>query len=411
MKKLFFLISLTLCLCLLFSSCTRSDVDNSVDKTQHSEMCILLGKTANVKTLDPNIFTEMLTMAATNQSTCSVIILDGTPNEIAVQYTFPKIKSKLKDNKIERTKDNIKKITDEINCAKPDSKEIDIIKGLKSAKKILKSKDSENTLIIYSSGLSTTGILNFAERPDLLYKTPIEIVEILESEKALSDLNGINVVWYGLGNVEEPQKELSYTEQANLKEIWTAILEACNVKVNEDTFIDVVSLSSGEQNSNRDFPYVSLVESLDLDNDVWELNEETIGFVANSAEFINRDATIKKLTPYANIIISSKKNFYLVGSTATYGNYNNCTELSRKRALALKEVLIELNVPEESMQIFGIGQENIGNKYEWRVKDLNDNKELIPTEAQKNRKVMIIDATSKKGKEFLKDWMNSKLSN
>lgn len=70
--------------------------------------------------------------------------------------------------------------------------------------------------------------MNFADRPDLLYKNPNEIVEVLEDENALADLNGINVVWYGLGSVEEPQKELSYTDLDNLKAIWSAILEACN---------------------------------------------------------------------------------------------------------------------------------------------------------------------------------------
>ncbi len=407
MKKLIGLISVVLCFCFIFSSCKGNNED--VDDTKPSKICILLGKTENVKAPNLNMFTEMLTEAASNQSECSVIILDGTPNEITVQYTFPDLKSKLEDNRVERAKNNIKKFTDEINNVSPDSTEIDIIKGLNSAKKILTSTESENTLIIYSSGLSTTGILNFAERPDLLYKEPAEIVEKLKVENAIADLKGINVVWYGLGNVEEPQKELSYAEQDNLKAIWSAILEACNVDVTESTFVDAVSVSN-EEKSDIDFPDVSIVNLFDSDDGVWDLDEETIGFVANSAEFLNRDETIKKLVPYANLMIASNKKFYIVGSTATHGNYNKCIELSHQRAQAIKDVLVELNVPETSMQIFGIGQENLGNEYAWRVNDLNDSKELIPTEAQKNRKVMIIDATSKQGEEFIEDWEASKLS-
>lgn len=408
MKKIIAVVSLMLCFCILFSGCGDETV-TPIDIKQ-TEICILLGKTANVKELDTKNFEEIFLDAAYSQSTCSIIVLDGTPEEISLKYEFPEIKSKLEDNRREHAKSNVDELNDKISSLKPDSEEIDIIKGLKTAEKALASKESKRELIIYSSGLSTSGILNFAERPDLLYKNPTEIVETLEEEDAIPDLSGINVIWYGLGNVAEPQKELSYTEEENLKNVWNEILEACNVNVTEETFVDVVSLSNEEENLNINYPRVSVVELLDSDDCIWSLDEETIGFVANSAEFLDREATTKKLVPYANLMISSNKNFYIIGSTATYGNYNNCIALSQERAQAIKDVLIELNVPEDSIEIFGVGQENLGGEYNWRVNDLDNNQNLIESEAKKNRKVMIIDATSNAGKDFINDWNESDLS-
>ena len=90
-------------------------------------------------------------------------------------------------------------------------------------------------MLVYDSGFSTTGLLDFSSE-NLIEVEPAMIVERLSELHALPNLNGIKIIWTGLGEVCDEQDELSATYKHNLKNIWNEVIVAAGGEVE---FIDV----------------------------------------------------------------------------------------------------------------------------------------------------------------------------
>ena len=103
--------------------------------------------------------------------------------------------------------------------------EVDTLDAIRLAANSLKSAETdEKYLVVADPGLSTTGYLNFC-KDDLFHTDTADIVEALVDEKAIPDLEGVNVLWMYAGQTAEPQERLSEVQKAKLIEIWTAVLE------------------------------------------------------------------------------------------------------------------------------------------------------------------------------------------
>lgn len=398
-----------------FAACGNSD-EGKITTTEISttkmnsngiSTCFLLGNTQNVKLPRKKVFEEKLSEVAENNGTYSVIILDGNPNTLSheEELIFPKKFGIQESNNKAIIQEELGIITNLI----PAEPEIDILKGLYSAYRTLNETDGKKQLFIFSSGISTEGALNFASNPEWIHKNPTKIVDILKSNNSLPDLSGIDITWYGLGDVCGSQKELSDLNLYCLKNIWAEILKACNVNVNEDTFNTSMPVDGDEllNDSAENYPTVTPVDF----KDVVEINDEDLGFNANSSEFYNKEKAIETLEYYAEYIKGTNRLFYIVGSTATAGDAERCIARGESRARAVKDILCnQYNIPENSLEIFGLGQTNLCDEFVWRYNDLDSDGKLIPEIAQKNRRVLIIDSASEDGKKFLQDWQNSQKS-
>lgn len=371
-------------------------------ENQQNDVCFVIGNTRNVKQIDSNILEDEILQAMEKESKYSIIVIDGNPNEISVSGKLENSNRLFtkKDNNQETLNNRMKEIT---SCV-PNDEEIDILAALDYASKSIDEKADNKKIVIYSSGISTAGELNFAKNPDLIYDDPNKIIEYLKNRHALPDLSNIEIVWYGINHVEGEQVELSTFELYKLKCIWSQILKECGVKF--ENISEIFNEKPSQQLSNEadksDFPKVSVVKFNEI---VFSIEE--FEFEIDTAILKNRKGAVDILRPIAQDIINAGfPQFYIVGSTASDYGYSKakCLELSLERAQAIKDILCDLGVPENCLKIYGLGREYIDGDNRWRINDLNSNDKLNHVLAQKNRKVMLIPSDSVSGKDFIEDY-------
>lgn len=374
--------------------------------TASNDVCFVIGNTKNVKQIDLNILQDEFLQAMENKSNYSVIVIDGNPNEISFSGKLKKSNRLFtkNDNNQEILNNRMKEI---ISCT-PNDEEIDILTALNYASKSIDKKADKKKIVIYSSGISTAGDLNFAANPDLIYNDENKVVEHLKNRHALPDLSNIEIIWYGLNHVEGEQSELGTFELYKLKCIWSQILKECGVEFEDmsEIFDEMPSknIPPEEMINKSDFPKVSSVVFGNIPFSI-----ETFDFEVNSSILKNREEAIEILKPISQDIINAGyPQFYIVGSTASDSKYSKaeCLELSLERAQVIKDIICDLGVPENCLKVYGIGREYIDNNYFWRINDLNSNGTLDYNLASKNRKVMLISSDSTNGKNFIEDYYN-----
>lgn len=331
----------------------------------------------------------------------SVVVVDGEP------YLFADYKFTAPDKNIDNSKrkqiakENTEQIILESNKAIAKTPEFDTLKALIMAANSLSSKGATNTyLLMYDSGFSTTGLLNFAKE-NLINVSPEDIVSRLKELHAIPNLNGINILWTGCGEVSGDQAKLTENYKFKLKAIWTAIIEAGGGSL---TMYDN-PLSS--DTLGKSLPHCSVIpivqDSLelkgsDLTNPIKFDENSSVKFIPDSATFIDSNAAMTELEPVAEYLRSNPDITVLViGTTATSGSEEYKTDLSYRRANACKDALINLGVNTSNIQIVGIGSSSCS----LHANDLNADGSLNEKIAPLNRAVYIVNVSSSTAAEVL----------
>lgn len=357
----------------IFSGCT-----SDMAKT----LTIVLGNNKNAPIINMNstavynqIHDTMYTMGTVN-----VVVADGNPF-IYTTYSINLTTNVDAQKKRQLANEWTTQICNECTDAIPKTKEIDLIEALFVAAEALSNATGEKELLISSSGLSTAGILNFAKQPYLKDMTPSTIIERLKDAHAIPDLTNTNIVWVGFGKTAGLQDRLSKENEYKLKEIWTEILYAGGAKN--------VTFQAGEfTNDNTDnMPYVTPVvfDDKDIFPEESFVKLDTISFVSDTAQFIDREAAIEALSPFAAYLNNNPEKIILAGMTATV-QHSDGVKLSTERANACKEILIEeFGVNENLIITIGLGSK----PNSLRKKDTNSSGVLIEELAQENRAVYV----------------------
>lgn len=404
MKKIALILTIMMicAILLLFAACSKTEPDPT------SAVCILYGNSRNVPVPSMKVLSEEVAQMANATTYCSVIVIDGSADATSYTSTIRKPDSAIPFIDTGNNEKYINQVVNDIrkDCV-PDTPEVDIIGALQNAKKVLDKENVENKkIVIFSSGISTDGELDFAKQPELIFEEPETIVGNLKSANALPDLNGVTIVWHGFGVVEAPQKKLTQALERRLVDIWSAILKAANVANPNDAIkLDIGTDKNSEiiAKSKEDYP---LVTSVVFDY-IIELSEEKVEFKEESDEFVDEEKVYEELQPYAELMMESEyEKFYVIGSTASDGDDAGCIDLSIKRAVAVKNVILSFGVPESYLETYGIGREILSGEYIWHINDLNPDGTLNAELAPLNRKVMIVVADSDYGEEFNKIWIS-----
>lgn len=318
---------------------------------------------------------------------------------LAGDYTINEPNVKVDNTKRKQlAKKNCNQIMSECSNAKAKTPEIDTLSAITQAAKSIQSPSGSRTLLIFDSGLSTTGLLNFAEQ-NLIDADPDKIVEQLDEKHYIPDLEGINVVWTGIGQTCGDQTPLTENYKYKLEQLYNAILTAGGATV---TF-NHEPIQGDEPEGVPECSIVPVVEDLlDINGalpDVVKLDETKISFIPDKAEFVSESDAYEALKPIADILVSNTDmQVMIVGSTATDGTPEGCKTLSQLRADKVKDTLIEkLHVNPNQLSTFGAGQ----SPTPFRVTDLDNNGNLIESEAAKNRAVYIINSDSAVAKSFI----------
>jgi outer membrane protein OmpA-like peptidoglycan-associated protein len=274
-------------------------------------------------------------------------------------------------------------------------------------------------IVIMNTGIVTAGSLDFSTLEienfdfsvsnDGIKDFATEIAEKLNANRALPDLNGVSITFVGLGDVAQPQRELSDNVREGLKILWETILN----KANAQSFHSRGgTISTGKANDilitrNNDtiiFPQVRPIEF--LENTGWTIDNEQLGFVFGGTTFRNPEEARNNLRRFANIItryVSRRPDviIYVVGSESKDQDRSYTPRLSEERAKTVMDMLTSLGVPRNKMQYFGLAV-----CFPEREND-RPNNVFDPEVGKRNQKVVLIPSDIGR-QEFLKEVLSVK---
>jgi len=331
----------------------------------------------------------------------SIIVIDGEP------FLFKDYKFTAPDKNIDNSKrkqiakENTEQIILESDKAAAQTPEFDTLKALIMAANSLKSKGATDSyMLMYDSGFSTTGLLNFAKE-NLINVAPEEIVSRLQELHSIPDLTGIQVIWTGCGEVCGEQAKLSESYKYKLKAIWTAIIEAGGGS------LTMYNNPLSSDSSDSILPHCSVIpivqdsldlKGADLSNPIKFDENSSVKFIQDTATFIDSNAALQELEPIAKYLKSNPDiTVLVVGTTATSGSDEYRKNLSEKRSNACKNALINLGVNSANIKTAGIGS----TPCSLHTDDLNDDGSLNEEIAPLNRAVYIVNVSSSTASEIL----------
>ena len=399
-KNLRTAIAAGLILCIVFSLVSCSGVNETIPQIS---VAIVIGKHTNSKNINLNngIVSDTVRDAVYSYGLVSVICADGKPDLIISNlYDIP---DQYKQASIEKLKSDAEKkalaLLSSLVGVKANDLELDTLESLRLAVRSLASAPikSRKFIVVMDTGLSTTGLLDF--RNNILEADPLVIANILAEKLAIPNFSEITVRWSQLGDTAAPQQPLSPAQRKKLIDIWRAIVEKSGGKFEES---DIVA-NPGDILSEQ-YPYISKVEipaelSIAFNpQKVSVFNEEQVRFIGDTANYVNPQTARNVLFPVAEYM-KSHPGFsgLLAGSTASSNNKSFCMQLSLARANAVRNTLISLGVSPNQITTVGLG-----NSDPWHIQDKSPDGTYIETFASKNRKVVLLDASSSEGQDILK---------
>ncbi len=338
-------------------------------------------------------FNELLLDTYKERGQAYFICIDGEPttemksgkplgnisNEVYQNNPNPKFLEK-ELNKI------ISDISSEINMLEPTEPEVDVLSAFKEAECILKNDSRrKKEIVIYDSGLSTIGGLNFCTFDYFNQKTS-DIIDELNSSYYIPNLKDVKVIWYGLGEVATPQTKLSNEKQKKLQEIWSAILKESGAMVEFNPIMHDGSILPQQYGVS-----VSVVE---CDDNI----RKEIYFLGNSSNFSDNKEANKTIDEIVSLINKDiKSQWCIIGCTASLDKntkYDYLT-LSKERVEAVRNVLISEGISDDRLVFCALGFNN-----PWHINNLDDNNMQTENKAETNRKVVVISTNSREFEKY-----------
>lgn len=304
-----------------------------------------------------------------------------------------------------RINSKAQEMTEHISSSYPQSDEVDLLKAITLATKDMSKKENP-AIIIYTTGLSTTGALDMTKLSSVEHIDIPATVERLKTLEAIPDLTGYEVQFY-FADVAGCQEELSDKEEKIISELWESIVEAGGGKFTQyyylpqsasvyetAPFVTPVPVS-GSQTGCVEITLEDIPEKLPSNFEI-TIDEEAIAFVAGTATLKDEASARGTLDPLAHVIQSNNIDLLLVGSTATAGDAASSVTLSEERCQAIVGLLRESGV-NTRIVTKGYGYDSANPFY---TNDI-ENGVLIESVAVSNRKVVILDLNSDKAKQIL----------
>ena len=409
MKKIMSIVVVAVCMLYAICTCGCSTATNVVGG--RSAVCFVIANTANSQGINTNsqFIQETVYNTIKNYGYISVVSVDGDPQVVyANSYD---IEDRYKNASAEKLESDAQVKTANLLSALctvvADDPEADYLDALTLASRSLSSLvgyDSK-TIIVIGTGLGTAGLLDF--RNNLLAADPDVVVNLLDEQQAIPDFTGMLVCWQQMGDVAEPQQELTPVQRNKLVDIYDGIIEKGNGTFSYDSTIaeapdtdcsyPPVSVVDLPEQIPMVFEYENLDNIPDSESDSlfdtpMILSEEQVTFIEDTASYLNPDLVAQTVQPIAEWMIEHEDvTLLLVGTTAGDNNSSNAISLSMNRAEAVRNTLIEFGVGSDRIITVGLGCED-----PWHIYGLG-----FGVEASVNRKVVLIDASTQQAQEII----------
>lgn len=405
MKKI-----IALVLALILVGATFTGCSGKVSNEETSNTVYIVGRHANAQppAINNSTIESSVQSAIDNNTLLSVIELDGSPSvEKDNRFTFnlkKNVSSTIKKKYVSKMTNKVIECFDNLT---PKVSEVDILKAIEIAANELNSSDANTDyakhIVVYSTGVQTTGLIDMTKFNILSSKETVnEVIEQLSAKQALPNLDDITIDWYNLNQVSGEQKELTAEMKANNEYLWETLIAKAGGKVdfksdnataddrtNYDVGVSVVPVTEDSLN----------IEEYNKDSSVVFTTDE-IAFKSDSVEFVDEEQASQAVTKIINYMLYNKDyNLLLAASTATVPPQNKCESFSKKRAEAVKSLIISRSdnqIDSSRITTIGMGYEN-----PYHVSDTSKNGSLIEEKAKQNRAVYAMNIDSPEAVQVL----------
>lgn len=393
----------------------------SDDVTVQKHLALALGIRNGMAIPDIAPVVPLIEQIHLSGGTVDIYVTDGDPSANSTHFDVDAPDMSLSENnRLKAAEKDAADLTAAILEAKPKAEESDVLGAVNLAAEKLRSYTGEKSLVIFDSGVSTTGGLHQTTFEDLDVDAT---VSDLIAKRSVTDYSDMKIAWFCFASADGEQPKLADIDYYNLRDEWTKIFTSGGAKT-EDITIDRGSIANLDKQTKQalfdSYPSVTPVE-VTFDNggthyyepDTSEeetkktiidtgvaVNEQLLGFEKDSYVIADRDKAKKDLEGVAKAIKDSPElNVILIGSIAKVGEEESGKEFSLKRAEALRDLFVEMGVPSEQMKTAGAGYSD-PNFY---TDDNDANGNLIESLAKMNRCVYVLNAdTDERAKPYLK---------
>lgn len=408
MKKI-----IALVLALILVGATFTGCSGRVSNEETSNTVYIVGRHANAQppAINNSTIESSVQSAIDNNTLLSVIELDGNPIvEKDNRFTFNLKKNVSSTIKKKYVSKMTNKVIETFNNLTPKVAEVDILKAIEIAANELNSSDANTDyakhIVVYSTGVQTTGLIDMTKFNILSSKETVdEVIEQLSAKQALPNLEGITIDWYNLNQVSGEQKELTAEMEANNEYLWETLIAKAGGKV------DFKSDNATSDNTMNYDVGVSVIPVIEDSLNIEKYNKDSsvvftideIAFKSDSVEFVDEEQASQAVTKIINYMIHNKDyNLLLAASTATVPPQNKCESFSKKRAEAVKSLIISRSnnqIDSSRITTIGMGYEN-----PYHVSDTSKNGSLIEEKAKQNRAVYAMNKDSIEAKQLCENF-------
>lgn len=405
MKKI-----IALVLAFILVGATFTGCSGKVSNEETSNTVYIVGRHANAQppAINESTIESSVQSAIDNNTLLSVIELDGNPTvEKDNRFTFNLKKNVSSTIKKKYVSKMTNKVIETFNNLTPKVAEVDILKAIEIAANELNSSDANidyaKHIVVYSTGVQTTGLIDMTKFNILSSKETVnEVIEQLSAKQALPNLDGITIDWYNLNQVSGEQKELTAEMKANNEYLWETLIAKAGGKVDFKS-----DNATADDRTNYDVG-VSIVPVIEDSLNIEEYNKDSsvvfttdeIAFKSDSVEFVDEEQASQAVTKIIDYMLYNKDyNLLLAASTATVPPQNKCESFSKKRAEAVKSLIISRSdnqIDSSRITTIGMGYEN-----PYHVSDTSENGSLIEEKAKQNRAVYAMNRDSTEAKQLI----------
>lgn len=391
MKKFY---KVVLAATMVFSMVLSVGCNTELDLGKPASVALIIGARENFEDpmsyLSSSIMKEQITPLLNSESNIALYNVSQSPQMIEA-YEIKKSNAVTQQQVETDRRIALSTINEKATSVRANAPEADLLKAIILASEWLNNQpeNHDKHIIIIDSGISTSGLINFAKNNNLISISPERLTDVLQEAEGIPLLEGVIVTFYGLGNSQLPQHDLSYKQKKQLQNLWCAIIEAgggqCDVKLPSYSSESIIT---DYPVSPVDFPEA---EPIYFDSPI-ELTDQQVSFKPNTSTFKNvtkAEATLKPIVMALND--NPDRKIMLIGMTATGRDIDYCTTLSLARASAVADLMIKMSASQEQLIVRGIGC--LAGFFE-RFDDTDDLGNLIEEKAALNRRVIIIDAAS-----------------
>lgn len=279
----------------------------------------------------------------------SIKIISSIKNPVVIDLESIGVKFKEignnDSNASRSSKYNIKELQDKIVALQPSDN------GANYFESILLARDNiekGSTIIVIGSGLSDSGELNFS-KTDILTneQSRKDIIKKLRKVYTSEELKGYNVEFFGLGDSAPPQTPLSSKQKSTVRVLYSDLIKSLggNVIMHTDTL-------KGEP-----VPTDYVVGTTDTGcGDIGLVyDDDSLKFYPDKPILIDESSAKNTLTNVKQIYDKYTDNIQKIMVDGYVAHYGGQPNLSQLRSDTIKNVLVNLGVPESKVLSSGKG--------------------------------------------------------